>query len=386
MTKSEKVPKLRFREFSGEWQEKNLSGIVQFSRGGLLSKSDLNNDGKYKAIHYGQLFTEYGEIIRDIKSHTNVDSGKVSQVNDILMPTSDVTPQGLAKASVIHEEGVMLGGDINILQPVPGVFGDFLSYLLNSQKKKIMRLVTGTTVRHIYASDIKKAKYSIPDNKEQEKIAGFLGVVDEKIEQLQNKKNLLEKYKKGMMQKIFSQQIRFKDKNGKDYPDWEEKKLGVISSITTGKLDANAMTSEGQYRFYTCAKEYYKIDNYAFDTEALLVSGNGANVGYIHYYKGKFNAYQRTYVLDKFTENIFFVKQFLDQNLKKRIFEQKFEGNTPYIILSTLSDMQLPMPSREEQQKIAEFLTSLDDKIKLEESKLEQAKQFKKALLQQMFV
>ena len=69
--------------------------------------------------------------------------------------------------------------------------------------------------------------------------------------------------------------------------------------VTTGKLDANAMVSNGEYRFYTCAKEYYQIDKYSFDTDALLVSGNGANVGYVHHYKGKFNAYQRTHVMDK---------------------------------------------------------------------------------------
>ena len=98
--------------------------------------------------------------------------------------------------------------------------------------------------------------------------------------------------------------IRFKKNDGTEYPQWEEKKLGKFCNITTGKLDANAMTTNGKYRFYTCASEYFYINNFAFDTEALLISGNGANVGYVHYYKGKFNAYQRTYVLDAFSENI----------------------------------------------------------------------------------
>ena len=78
--------------------------------------------------------------------------------------------------------------------------------------------------------------------------------------------------------------------------DWEVVNLGrTCTQVTTGKLDANAMKESGEYRFYTCAKDYCQIDTYAFDTEALLVSGNGANVGYIHYYKGEFNAYKRTY-------------------------------------------------------------------------------------------
>ncbi|MBW5390506.1 restriction endonuclease subunit S, partial [Brachyspira hampsonii] len=90
--------------------------------------------------------------------------------------------------------------------------------------------------------------------------------------------------------------------------EWKIKKLSEISrSIKTGKLDANAMEENGQYRFYTCAREYYRINEYAFDGEALLISGNGAYVGYVHYYKGKFNAYQRTYVLMDFEEDIKYI-------------------------------------------------------------------------------
>ena len=137
---------------------------------------------------------------------------------------------------------------------------------------------------------------------------------------------------------------------------------------------------------HTCAKEYYQIDNYAFDTDALLVSGNGANVGYIHYYNGKFNAYQRTYVLDKFEQNIIYIKYFLEKHLYKRIFKEKKEGNTPYIVLGTLTEMYVLLPSVQEQTKIANFLTAIDDKITHTKTQLEAVKLYKKGLLQQMFV
>ena len=146
------------------------------------------------------------------------------------------------------------------------------------------------------------------------------------------------------------------------------------------------MVENGRYRFYTCAKEFYYIDSYSFDTEALLISGNGANVGYIHYYKGKFNAYQRTYVLDNFEENIIFIKYILEKNLKTRIEKEKNSGNTPYIVLSVLTDMVLQIPTLEEQQKIADFLSSIDSKIESIEKELEGLKEFKKGLLQQMFI
>ena len=204
--------------------------------------------------------------------------------------------------------------------------------------------------------------------------------------QLSQKLHLLEQYKQGMMQKIFSQQIRFKADDGSEFGEWEETELGKHCQIKTGKLDANAMRPNGEFRFYTCAKEFYLIDEYAFDTEALLISGNGANVGYIHYYKGKFNAYQRTYVLDQWQQNIIFIQYFLEQFLKERIYGEKKEGNTPYIVLSTLSEMPLLLPCLAEQTKIANFLSAIDQKIEVVAQQIEQAKLWKKGLLQQMFV
>jgi len=152
--------------------------------------------------------------------------------------------------------------------------------------------------------------------------------------------------------------------------------LGNICEITTGKLDANAMEENGKYRFYTCAREYYFINRYEFDTEALLISGNGANVGYIHHYKGKFNAYQRTYVLMNIKIDIVFLKYFLESNLYKRINREKNSGNTPYITMPTLHDMPIAYPSlQEEQQKIGLFLSAIDELIELKQKSLSLIKQ-----------
>jgi len=143
------------------------------------------------------------------------------------------------------------------------------------------------------------------------------------------------------------------------------------------------MIEDGEYRFYTCAKNYYFIDSYEFNTEALLVSGNGANVGYIHYYKGRFNAYQRTYVLSNFKENIHFVKLFMDKYLKIRIEEQKNYGSTPYIKMDTLTDMEICYPkSIEEQTRISTILSDMDSEIGTVEKKLDKYKQLKQGLMQ----
>ncbi len=159
-------------------------------------------------------------------------------------------------------------------------------------------------------------------------------------------------------------------------PDGVEfRKLGQLCNITTGKLNANAMTEGGKYPFFTCAKEVYQIDKFAFDTEALLVSGNGSQVGHIHYYKGKFNAYQRTYVLDSFSQNISFISHVLRAFLKQRILEEVNVSGVPYIKLETLSDFLIPVPPLPVQEEIVRILdtfsgvvTELEQKLNAEQA------------------
>ena len=231
---------------------------------------------------------------------------------------------------------------------------------------------------------------ALPKLEEQQKIADCLSSLDGLINAENEKLDYLKVHKKSLMKKLFPTE-------GKATPDlrfpeflaaidWRQVLLCEICKITTGKLDANAMVKKGKYRFYTCAKEYYQIDKYAFDTEALLISGNGANVGYIHYYKGKFNAYQRTYVLDCFQENIHYIKCFLDKNLLSRVQNEKNVGNTPYIVLGTLAEMKILLPKGpKEQQKIADCLSSLDDLITAQAEKIEMLKLHKKGLMQGVF-
>lgn len=147
-------------------------------------------------------------------------------------------------------------------------------------------------------------------------------------------------------------------------------KLGDICQIATGKLNVNKQSDNGKYPFFTCAKEVYRIDTFAFDTEALLISGNG-NVGYIHYYNGKFNAYQRTYVLSNFSINIFFVKHVLEWGLKKRIAEGLRLGSVPYIRLETLRDFFIPLPPLPVQEEIVRILDTFSGVVTELEQKLE---------------
>ncbi|MBQ2980089.1 MAG: restriction endonuclease subunit S [Bacteroidaceae bacterium] len=170
------------------------------------------------------------------------------------------------------------------------------------------------------------------------------------------------------------------------FDNYSIKYLGELCSITTGKLDANAMVVNGKYPFFTCAEETFRIDEYAFDTEALLISGNGANLGYIHYCNGKFNAYQRTYVLDKFAIDVMYIKYYLETFLIKRINQEVNVGNTPYIVLSTLTKMRIKIPDILIQQRIITTIKSLKEKLLNEKLALIKYEEQKKFLLSNMFI
>ena len=147
-------------------------------------------------------------------------------------------------------------------------------------------------------------------------------------------------------------------------PDGVEwRKLGeVCGLITTGKLNANAMEENGIYPFFTCDEKPYRINTYAFDLEAILISGNGSKVGHLNYYKGKFNAYQRTYVLGLFSELIrpMFLFHFLKGHLKNYIFINSRKGSVPYITLPMLQNFPIPIPPLSEQERIVAILDKFD--------------------------
>lgn len=167
---------------------------------------------------------------------------------------------------------------------------------------------------------------------------------------------------------------------------WSFAPLGrLCGRITTGKLDANAMVEDGEYAFFTCARESYRINKYAFDTEALLVSGIGANVGYVHHYKGKFNAYQRTYVLTDFAVDTGFLKIFLDRNIQERIRVEVNAGNTPYITMGTLTDMQVLYPEQKtEQIAIASAVRDVDALLSGLDQLIAKKRDLKQATMQQL--
>jgi len=376
--KNPNVPNLRFPEFEGEWQEKRLSDIADFSKGIGISKDQLSADGE-PCILYGELYTKYKyETIKEVISKTNIDNTKLvkSKANDVIIPCSGETAEEIATARCVLKDDILLGGDLNIIR-LHGYDGSFMSYQLNGKRKyDIAKVAQGVSVVHLYGEHLKNIKTINPSLNEQKKIANLLSLLDERISTQNKIIDKLQSLIKGIAQHCIKEST-----SGNTYV-----KLGDICQITTGKLDANEQVDNGIYPFFTCAEQPFKIDSFAFDTEALLISGNGANLGYINYYNGKFNAYQRTYVLDIFSENIQYIKWALKVLLPKRIAIEKSSSNTPYIVLSTLSDLRLPIPNKSNQCHIAKLMQSLERKLSSQIALNGFYNKLKQYLLRQMFI
>ena len=212
-----------------------------------------------------------------------------------------------------------------------------------------------------------------PYKSEMNKIDNFLSAIDEKINVLSMKISTLKKYKEGYSKAV----IKSCSKNNT--------MLSSICDITTGKLDANAMSAQGKYKFFTCSREDYLIDTYAFDCEAILVSGNG-DVGLSKYYRGKFNAYQRTYVLHNFKRDPLFIQICIDSQIKSVIRKETNKGAMPYIKLSTFDKLIIPDLAADKEKIVSANIKLLKNKEKLLTLELEALSLIKKYLLNMLFI
>lgn len=372
------VPKLRFKEFNNNWNNEKISNAFALSSGSTPNtKQRFFYTGNINWVSSGELKRKY--IVDTINKVSNIaiekNNLKIYDIGTLLIAIYGLEASGVRGTCSILNIKATISQACMALESKNNISNEFMYYWYQKNGQWIgLRIAQGTKQQNLTAELIGNLEVEYPSIDEQEKIVNFLSLLDKKIELQKQKIEALKIYKKGLIQELFS------------FNTFYEKKLEDICNITTGKLDANAMTLNGKYRFYTCAKEYYRINIYAFDTEALLISGNGAYVGYIHYYKGKFNAYQRTYVLDKFSENILYIKYYLDTFLAKRILAERKEGNTPYIVLNTLAKMTIIFPSSKVQNQIVSTLIKFDTKLDLENKKLDKLHIIKKSLLQQMFI
>ena len=379
------VPNLRFPKFSGEWTKTTLGKIGE-TFNGLTGKSgsDFGQGSPY--ITYKSIFDNSKIDLSRVEYVTITDAERKKQTQnevqygDIFFTTSSETPDEVGMTSVLLDEvkdcylnSFCFGYRLN---SITDVLPEYMRFYLRSNtiRRRLFVLAQGSTRFNISKGEVMGLTIKLPGTAEQRKIAQLLTMIEDRIATQIKIIEKLESLIKGLCQTLF---------NFEEYTTYF---LGDICSITTGKLDANAMVEDGKYPFFTCAEDVFSIDEYAFDTEALLISGNGANLGYIHYYNGKFNAYQRTYVLDKFAIDINYVRLYLESFLKYRIEQEKNSGNTPYIVLGTLSKMKIKVPNTITQQKISQSIASLKEKLSIEKQSLKKYEEQKKYLLSNLFI
>lgn len=395
------LPEIRFPEFTGDWKSIQFGNIGKFSKGKGISKEDISEHGTTECIRYGELYTTYNETIEDVYSKTNIDRKELvlSEANDIIIPASGETQIDIATASCVLKSGIALGSDLNIIKTHNN--GVFLSYYLNNKKKiDIAKLAQGISVVHLYSSQLSVLNINLPTLPEQQKIASFFTSIDQKISQHKRKLTLLEQYKKGVMQLIFSQEIRFKDENGQEFPKWENKRLGDIGSAQMCKrIFAHQTDENGEIPFYkigtlggkpdayiskklfTEYKSKYKYPQIGY----TLITCSGT-VGKCVQFDGHDSYYQDSNIVwvdnkDKNVSNDFLFLLFSNYQwgkLNSTTITRIYTGD--------LKDICFKFPCISEQTKIANFLSAIDDKINQTQKQIEKAEVWKKGLMQQMFV
>jgi len=410
-TQEHNVPALRFPEFSGEWENSKLSKhVASLDAGvsvnsgdspassvkfGILKTSAVTN-GVFEA-HENKVVFEDREIKR-LKEPVQAETIIISRMN---------TPALVGANAYIEEDhkNLFLPDRLWAAKLASNSSTRFIAYILGSAKGRsnLSRRATGTsgTMKNITKPDVLGLHISAPKLPEQQKIASFLSQVDRKIAQLGEKKALLQAYKKGMMQKLFSQELRFKDPQGHDFPDWEEKRLGELGEIVTGKTPKTSDSSlwNGEIPFITPTDidedtKYLRVTiRNISKTEKLRILPSGsvlftciASIGKMCLSTEPSVTNQQINSLSVRGPNI---SEFVYYALKKitpKIKATQANTTLPIINKTEFSKFVIGLPSLPEQQKIADFLSSIDRKIDLLATELDHAKTFKKGLLQQMFI
>lgn len=401
--KKAQVSKLRFQEFNGEWEKNILKEICTFFSGGTPTSTDKKlYNGSIPFIGSGNIYdTEVKNYITE--EALNSSSAKLVKVGDILYALYGANS---GEVAISKMQGAINQAILCIR--TKSDFNEFVYYLLLLNKDKIVSKYLQGGQGNLSADIIKKLKYSIPTLPEQQKVASFLSAVDEKIQQISRKKELLVQYKKGVMQQLFSGKLRFKDESGKDYADWEEKKLGDIAKITTGGTP-NTFKKEywgGNIRWMNSGELNLKIvkevenriteeglknsSTKMIPIKCILIglAGQGKTRGTAAMNLVELCTNQSiASILPNYEK---FIPEYLYQNIDQRYDELRGlstgDGGRGGLNLQIIKSFKMNLPSISEQQKIANFLSSIDVKIESTNQQITQTQSFKKGLLQQMFV
>ena len=390
------VPKLRFRGFEDEWKIEPTGHFINLFSGYAFKGDDISDNNKGIPILRGINITE-GYIRHSIKIDRYF-TGDTSKMEKLFLEVDDLV-LGMDGSKVGKNVALITEKDKGslLIQRVARLRANnqsdiryiYQQIFSNKFHRYVDVVNTSSGIPHISAKQIKEFKIGFPSLPEQQKIASFLSAVDKKLEQLTKKKELLSAYKKGVMQKIFSKELRFKDNNGNNYPDWEEKKLGEVSDIKKGKqLNKIELTEVGLYPALNGGINPSGYTNkWNTEKDTITISEGGNSCGYVNLSNTRFWCGGHCYSLLDLKDSINF--GYLFQILKfseAHIMRLRVGSGLPNIQMKEIKNFSISIPKIIEQQKIANFLSSLDSKIDLVSTQIENTKAFKKGLLQQMFV
>ena len=400
-----RVPKLRFKEFKGKWEVKKLEELLLFKNGINATKEQYGKGVKFINVMdiINNDFIFHDNIIGCVDITEKVFEDSKVEYGDVLFQRSSETREEVGQASVYLDKDksatfggfVIRGKKIGEYNPV------FMNFLLKTDlvRKDITDKSGGSTRYNVGQETLKTIAIHLPSIPEQTKIANFLIAINEKIAQLTQKCELLARYKKGVMQQIFSQELRFKDDGDRDFPDWEDILLGEIINFENGKAHESSITDNGHYivvnsKFISSNGTVIKRSNNAIsplkkDSIVMVMSDvpNGKALAKCYFieYDNKYTLNQRicSITSDKA------LSKFLFYQINRNPHYLSFDNGVGQTNLRKDDVLNCPIIyplSLDEQTKISNFLTSIDEKITEAQTYLDTVKQYKQGLLQQMFV
>ena len=396
-------PKLRFPGYEEEWEEKKLGDIAQkFTGGGTPSTKEKTYwiNGDIPWIQSSDLLKESITIPTISKKITITALERSSAKKIMANSIAIVTRVGVGKVAYIHHSYATSQDFLSL----SGINGDplFWTYRIKKLMEKQSFYLQGTSIKGITKDEVLKIKVYAPFIHEQKKIGEFFSLLDQRIEKQEEKIELMKERKKGWMQKVFHQEIRFKDENGNDYPDWEEKKLGEVADIKGGyAFKSQEFSYEGVPVITISNINKFIYDNQSFNHSVLsnnqilkgksgdiLVALSGATTGKSGQIKeGNYYINQRiARIRHHHNLNSYLFNWINSNDFNKQLNKLLVAGAQPNLSIIDLKQLLIPLPSIPEQEKIANFLSAQDKLIEKEEEKLNLLKEQKKGLLQQMFV
>jgi type I restriction enzyme S subunit len=408
---------LRFPEFqgTGAWPISLLGTTATFEKGRGISKAEVDPDGAWYCIRYGELYTRYGEVIREAFSKTNADESALffSRSNDVIVPASGETKDDIATASCVLMDGIALGSDLNVIRsPHNGVF---LSYLLNGSKRRdLAKVAQGDTVVHLYQRQLAALSVALPDACEQQKIADCLTSLDEVIAAQSRKVEALKAHKRGLMQQLFPREgetrprLRFPE--FRDAPEWEESPLGDLVDLVSGypfdgkdivedssgvRLMRGINITEGAVRHSTEIDRYYLgdmdgLERFRLKKNDLVIGMDGSKVGKNAALIGAVDEgsllIQRVARLraESGTLMDFIFQQINSPRFHAYVDRINTSSGIPHISARQIREYPIHSAGEAEQQGIADCLSSLDTQITAESHQLAALKTHKQGLMQQL--